>query len=41
MADDALAVLDAAGIETAHVVGASMGGVISQIVAVKYPHRVR
>ena len=41
MADDALAVLDAAGIETAHTVGASMGGVISQIVAVKYPHRVR
>jgi 3-oxoadipate enol-lactonase len=41
MADDALAVLDAAGIETAHVVGASMGGVISQIIAVKYPHRVR
>jgi 3-oxoadipate enol-lactonase len=41
MADDALAVLDAAGIETAHVVGASMGGVISQIVAVKFSHRVR
>jgi len=41
MADDALAVLDAAGIETTHVVGASMGGVISQIVAVKHPHRVR
>ena len=41
MADDAIAVLDAAGIDTAHVVGASMGGVISQIVAVKFPHRVR
>ncbi len=41
MADDAMAVLDAAGVETAHVVGASMGGVISQIIAVKYPHRVR
>jgi 3-oxoadipate enol-lactonase len=41
MADDALAVLDVAGIETAHVVGASMGGVISQIVAVKFSHRVR
>ena len=41
MAEDAIAVLDAAGIETAHVVGASMGGVISQIVAVKYAHRVR
>ena len=41
MADDAIAVLDAAGIETAHVVGASMGGVISQIIAVKYANRVR
>jgi len=39
MADDAIAVLDAAGIVTAHIVGASMGGVISQIVAVKYPQR--
>ena len=41
MADDAIAVLDAAGIDNAHVVGASMGGVISQIIAVKYPNRVR
>lgn len=41
MADDAIAVLDHAGIDTAHVVGASMGGAISQIVAVKYPERVR
>jgi 3-oxoadipate enol-lactonase len=41
MADDAVAVLDHAGVETAHVVGASMGGAISQIVAVKYPERTR
>jgi len=41
MADDAIAVLDHAGIDTAHVVGASMGGVISQIIAVKYPERTR
>jgi 3-oxoadipate enol-lactonase len=41
MADDALAVLDAAGYESAHVMGASMGGVIAQILAVRYPHRVR
>ena len=41
MAEDAIAVLDAAGIETAHVVGASRGGVISQIDAVKHAHRVR
>ncbi|MEL6890111.1 MAG: alpha/beta fold hydrolase [Actinomycetota bacterium] len=41
MADDAIAVLDHGSIETAHVVGASMGGVISQILAVKYPERTR
>ncbi len=41
MAEDAIAVLDAAECSDAHVVGASMGGVISQIIAVKYPHRVR
>ena len=41
MADDAIAVLDAAGVDSAHVVGASMGGAIAQIVAVKHPHRVR
>ncbi len=41
MADDAVAVLDHAGIESAHVVGASMGGVISQFIALKYPERVR
>ncbi len=41
MADDAVAVLDDAGIDTAHVVGASMGGAISQIIAVKHPERLR
>ena len=41
MADDAIAVLDHAGVDTAHVVGASMGGAISQIIAVKYPERTR
>jgi 3-oxoadipate enol-lactonase len=41
MADDAVAVLDAEGIEQAHVMGASMGGAISQILAVMYPERVR
>jgi 3-oxoadipate enol-lactonase len=41
MADDAIAVLDHAGIDSAHVVGASMGGAISQIVGVKYPERTR
>lgn len=41
MAVDALEVLDAAGVDTAHVMGASMGGVISQILAVRHPERVR
>lgn len=41
MADDAIAVLDDAGVDTAHVVGASMGGAITQILAVKYPERTR
>ncbi len=41
MADDAIAVLDHAGVENAHVVGASMGGVISQVIAVLHPERVR
>ena len=41
MADDAIAVLDHAGIETAHVVGASMGGVITQIIGVRHPERTR
>ena len=41
MADDAIAVLDHAGVESAHVIGASMGGAISQVIALKYPDRVR
>jgi 3-oxoadipate enol-lactonase len=40
MADDAVAVLDHAGVDAAHVIGASMGGAISQIMAVKHPDRV-
>jgi len=41
MADDAAAVLDHYDVHDAHIVGASMGGAISQIFAVKYPERVR
>lgn len=41
LADDALRVLDAAGVGDAHVVGASMGGVVAQILAVRNPERVR
>jgi 3-oxoadipate enol-lactonase len=40
MADDAVAVLDDAGVDAAHVVGASMGGAISQLMAVRHPARV-
>lgn len=41
MAADAIAVLDAAGVERAHVVGASLGGMIAQTVAIEHPDRVR
>jgi pimeloyl-ACP methyl ester carboxylesterase len=40
MAGDAIGVLRALGIARAHVVGASMGGMIAQVVAAKYPQRV-
>ena len=40
MAGDAIGVLDALGVAKAHIVGASMGGMIAQIVAARYPQRV-
>jgi pimeloyl-ACP methyl ester carboxylesterase len=41
MAGDAVGVLDAAGIESAHLVGFSVGGMVCQAVALRYPERVR
>ena len=40
MARDTIGVLDALGIDHAHIVGMSMGGMISQLVAAYYPQRI-
>ena len=41
MADDAFAVLDAEGVGSVHVMGASMGGMIAQVMAIEHPERTR
>lgn len=40
MADDAIAVLDAAGVDSAHIYGISLGGMVAQELALRYPDRV-
>ena len=41
MADDAVAVLDAVGVASAHAAGISLGGMIAQLLAARHPARVR
>ncbi|MEX0998454.1 MAG: alpha/beta fold hydrolase, partial [Thermodesulfobacteriota bacterium] len=41
MADDTAALMEELGIESAHIVGKSMGGMIAQWLAIKYPKKVQ
>jgi pimeloyl-ACP methyl ester carboxylesterase len=41
MSNDALGLLDALAVESAHIVGVSLGGMIAQMMAIEHPERVR
>jgi pimeloyl-ACP methyl ester carboxylesterase len=41
MADDSVGLMDALGVDRAHIVGASMGGMIAQLVAINHPNRTK
>jgi pimeloyl-ACP methyl ester carboxylesterase len=41
MAEDVIGLMDALGIKSAHLVGASMGGMIAQEIAISFPQRLR
>lgn len=41
MTEDTIGLMDALGIERAHIVGGSLGGCVAQVIAAKYPERVK
>jgi len=41
MADDVIGLLDCIGVDKAHVLGLSLGGMVAQEIAISYPERVR
>ena len=41
MASDTVSLVEALGVDSVHVVGASMGGMIGQVLAIEHPDRVR